>query len=99
MRVTFVLPNLNMSGGIRVAAIHADYLRRHGHDVRVLTLLHPPSSPWRIAKSVLRGRGWPPREVNGASHFDGLNIERLSLYYTKRPNLDLVPDADVVIAT
>ena len=99
MRVTFVLPNLNMSGGIRVAAIHADYLRRRGHQVRLVTLLHPPPSPWRVAKSLLRGRGWPPRQVNGPSHFDGFDIERVSITYSKRPNFAAVPDGDVVIAT
>ena len=34
MRVTFIIPNDNMSGGNRVVAIYADRLARRGHEIQ-----------------------------------------------------------------
>ena len=36
MRVTFVIPNDGMTGGIKVVAIYADRLARRGHEVLVI---------------------------------------------------------------
>lgn len=100
MRVTFVLPEFNLSGGVRVAAIYAAHLRRKGHAVTAIALHDPPPSLRRIVGSLLRGHGWPkPGQGGKPSHFDDLDVQRLILYLTDRPNPDEVPDADVVVAT
>lgn len=96
MRITFILPTVNMSGGIRVVAIYAKALSERGHTV---TLVSPP--PIRITlrfkiKSILTGKPWVS---NRESHVDGLGLEHLVLDRW-RPIIDAdVPDADVVIAT
>src|SRR5207248_7554354 len=98
MRVTFVLPGFNLSGGIRVAAVHAAHLVRRGHEVRAIALLDPPPTPWQIAKSLLKGHGWPKTYGNGPSHFDGLDVDRRTLTLGE-PDPAEVPDGDVVVAT
>jgi glycosyltransferase involved in cell wall biosynthesis len=99
MRITFVLPPVNLSGGIRVIAIYADRLRRRGHEV--VAVSPPPRQPRLRSKmrSWLRGRGWPVAPATGPSHLDGLDIEHRILDRW-RPVADRdVPDADVVVAT
>lgn len=98
MRITFVLPTVNLSGGIRVAAIHAKALARRGHTVRVVS--PPPDVPSRRRKlkSWLNGNGWPSQK-QPQSHLDGSGLDHHVLDRW-RPVTDAdVPDADVVIAT
>jgi hypothetical protein len=46
MKITFVLPTLSLTGGIRVVSIFAERLRKRGHSVFVISLPHPlPSMP------------------------------------------------------
>lgn len=98
MRVTFVLPPVNMSGGIRVAAIYAKQLQRMGHAV---TLVSPPPCgvpARRKVMSLLRGQGWPS-DSGRTSHLNGAGLDHRVLEQ-HRPVTDRdVPDADVVVAT
>jgi glycosyltransferase involved in cell wall biosynthesis len=98
MKVTFVLPVVSMSGGIRVVAIYAKALSEMGHDV---TLVSPPERPvprHRKMKSFITGQGRPIIE-RSQSHLDGLGLDH-RVIEKYRPVLDSdVPDADVVIAT
>ena len=99
MRITFVSPPFDLSGGQRVIAIYAERLRRRGHDVVVVTL--PPRRPRarEIVRSLLRGRGWPKPPERSPSHFDRIDVEcRVIDRYRPVRDAD-VPDADVVIAT
>jgi glycosyltransferase involved in cell wall biosynthesis len=99
MRVTFVLPAPDLSGGTRVVATYADQLARRGHQV---TIAFPADPPMRLRQRVswIRRTGsfrvlWRPVE----SHLDGLST-RLCALDPSRPATDsAVPDADVVIAT
>ena len=105
MRVTFVLPTVNMSGGIKVVGIYADALAKKGHDV---FLISPPAPKKNLRsiiknvptgiKNVLTGTAW---QKSGSihSHLDNLGLNHTVLN-TYRPITDAdVPDADVVIAT
>jgi len=98
MKITFVLPPVNMSGGIRVAAIHARLLATRGHEV---VLVSPPPQPRR---APLRQRLRPAvfggaRRAAPRSHLDGSGLDHRVLEVW-RPVVDTdVPDADVVIAT
>jgi glycosyltransferase involved in cell wall biosynthesis len=100
MRVTFVLPEFNLNGGIRVVATHAAWLARQGHQVLAIA-----TRPWRPAwqtslKNLLRGRPWPPPfDPNKPSHFDGLPVEHRYVPHNGPVTDADVPDADVVIAT
>ena len=101
MRITFLLPSLDLGGGIRVASIHARALQRRGHQVVAVV---PPRAPtgWGDRVRAL----WDPEAPRRAStlsrppsHFDGSGVE---LRFAARPGrIDArdVPDADVVIAT
>ncbi len=99
MRITFVLPTVDMSGGARVVAIYAKALVSRGHEVM---LVSPPAAATtfrRKVKSFLTGKGWPREARRLPSHLDqsGLNHRVLERW---RPVNDAdVPDADVVIAT
>jgi glycosyltransferase involved in cell wall biosynthesis len=99
MRITFVLPGANLSGGIRVIAVYAQRLMQRGHQVLVV---HPwPAEP-RLrdkVRSVLRGQGWPVPHPKRPTHFDGRSVERHVLDRERRLTDADVPDADVIIAT
>ena len=105
MRITFVLPVANLSGGIRTIAIYARALQERGHRVTVLSTNRPGPRLRSRLKSLALGRGWPgepplgPSHLDGPGHLDGaaLDHRRLERF---RPVVDAdLPDADVVVAT
>ncbi|MEG4278980.1 glycosyltransferase family 4 protein [Microcoleus sp. MON1_C1] len=99
MKITFVLPTLSLTGGIRVISIFAELLRKRGHSVFVISLPHPQPSMRQQVKSLLRGRGWISPPENEPSFFDNLGVEH-KIIDRYRPVEDKdVPDADVVVAT
>lgn len=99
MRINFILPPINMSGGIRVVSIYAKQLSKRGHDVVVIS---PPSKSISLKEKVigfLTGKGWLRAELSTKSHLDGLGLDHRVLDQN-RPVIDAdVPDADVTIAT
>lgn len=99
MRITFVLPTIDLSGGFRVIAIHASGLVELGHHVEVVSL-PPRRGPLRTAlRSLLRGKRWARAGRASTIYFDGLNIP-CRVLQKWRPITDRdLPDADVVIAT
>jgi glycosyltransferase involved in cell wall biosynthesis len=99
MRITFVLPTADLSGGSRVLSIYAGGLQRRGHQVTAVSVNHwRPTLKDRV-RSLLRGRGWLRQQKRGPSHFDGLPLD-LRLLKHSGPVTDAdVPDADVVIGT
>ena len=99
MKITFVLPTLSLTGGIRVVSIFAELLRKRGHSVFVISLPHPQPSMRQQVKLLLQGRGWISPPENEPSFFDNLGVEH-KIIDRYRPVEDKdVPDADVVIAT
>lgn len=99
MRITFVLPGVDFSGGIRVVAIYAEALARFGHQTTVVYPAPAAPSLKRKVRSLLGGQGWPVQVASPPSHLDGRAIER-RVIAPHRPivSADLA-DADVVIAT
>lgn len=98
MRITFVCPPAQLTGGTRVITIYAGALQEKGHEVMLVSVPHPPISLRRKFKSWVLGRGWPRNGVQ-PSHFDGLNLNH-KVIECYRPIVDEdLPDADVVIAT
>lgn len=99
VRITFVMPVADLSGGSRVVADYARHLAHGGHEITVVS--QPPRQPSlkQQVKRLIRGRGLLPRVPLPISHFDGLPIQHRVLEIA-RPMTDRdVPDADVVIAT
>lgn len=98
MRITFVLPSVSLSGGIRVVAIYAERLQRRGHDVLLVSPPKRQASLREQLRSLRRGDGWILSR-NEPSHLDGVDI-RHHVLDRHRPVTDAdLPDADVVIAT
>jgi glycosyltransferase involved in cell wall biosynthesis len=99
MRVTFVLPQVNLSGGTRVLAIYADRLWRRGHNVTVVSV---PPIKWSLlvkARSLVAGRGWPKDYTREPSFFDNAAVPHRILNTARPVTDDDVPDADIVLAT
>ena len=99
MRITIVLPEANLSGGVRVAAIYAERLQQRDHDVTILSA-PPQNLPLRRRiKSFVLGRGWPQAPKRLPSHLDDLDVKH-HIINRYRPLTDQdVPDADVIVAT
>lgn len=98
MRITFISPPPDRTGGQRVIATYADRLGRRGHQVLVLA---PPKRKQRVramARSLIRDGIWPSF-ASVPSHYDDMGV-KYQLLDRFRPvdNAD-APDADIVIAT
>jgi glycosyltransferase involved in cell wall biosynthesis len=96
MRITFISPPPNLSGGHRVTAIYADLLQAMGHEVTVVAPRRRVPGLRSQAQALLRGR-WPQRGPQ-RSHFDAMRAH-LHLVGHAPITAEDVPDADVVIAT
>jgi glycosyltransferase involved in cell wall biosynthesis len=97
MRITFLSPPFNLTGGQRVVAIYAQKLHERGHEVAVVASREPKWTLREIARSLIRHGTWPRRET--ISHFDEIDPE-CRVIARDGPILDAdVPDADLVVAT
>jgi glycosyltransferase involved in cell wall biosynthesis len=99
MRVTFVLPPVDLTGGSRVASIHAEGLRRRGHHVVAVSVCNPRPTLRDRFRSLAKGKGWPVWKPRGPSHFDELEVEHRRLDHAGPVTDADVPEADVVIGT
>lgn len=99
MRITFVFPPDNLSGGIKVALIYARALARKGHDVRIVSAPAPRLSGVERLRRFIRGEGWPPDMPSVDLPLEGTAILHhvLDRY---RPVIDSdIADGDIVVAT
>jgi glycosyltransferase involved in cell wall biosynthesis len=100
MRITFVLPFLTLTGGVRVVHEYASRLRRRGHEVRVVFPLVPyrfrgPRAllpRWRVWAGDWRLHALHRRRLPGSP--EGWWAERVPMIREA-----FMPDADVVVAT
>jgi glycosyltransferase involved in cell wall biosynthesis len=99
MKITFVLPTLALTGGMRVLSMYTEILQKRGHTICIVST--PPGRPTLMQqlRSVIRGKGWEPAEARRPSYFDRINVESRVLD-TYRPVTDSdVPDGDIIMAT
>ena len=99
MKITFILPPVNMSGGIRVVAIYADLLSKRGHDV---TLISPPPKKRPLierAISFFSIFGKQNNLIRSQSYLDKYKLDHRILERFRPPTDSDVPDGDVLIAT
>ncbi len=99
MRITFVLPPDTVSGGIKVALIHARALAKKGHDVRIVSPPAPRLSAVQKARRFVKGEGWIDDLPPAPLALEGTSISHriLDRY---RPVVDSdIADGDVVVAT
>ena len=99
MRVTFVIPELNLTGGVRVVGIYSQLLAERGHKVNVLYPSPRSKSLKQKVKIFLKSLlGKPPVELT-CPYFDHQNASMHELPFHENITQDDIPDADVVIAT
>jgi glycosyltransferase involved in cell wall biosynthesis len=99
LRITFIIPKIGTSGGLRVVAVYADRLRRRGHQVTVVSV--PPlrvSALRKLARRILRREQSVPN-VSKASYFDQLNVPVKVLESMRSVTDSDVPEGDIVVAT
>src|SRR5262245_39681751 len=99
MRITFVLPPPDLSGGIRVLAVYAERLLSRGHDVRIVATRPRHPTLRQMARAVFKHGRWPFGREKLASHFDGSPVPVKIVGHSGPIRASEVPDADVVVAT
>lgn len=99
MRITFLLPCIGISGGIRVVFIYAQYLSQMGHQVLVVSIPQKPLNFKEKLMFLLKGKGIFSAKTNIPSYFDHIDVPH-KVIDRYRPIIDFdLPDADIVIAT
>ena len=100
MRITFMLPYASTAGGIRVAAIYAQNLAARGHEVTVVSKRRAASPRFwqRVARKLRKPRSrFVPKEATPQLDFLGDKHIVIDQFHPLDP--DVIPDADVIIAT
>ncbi|MBL4698223.1 MAG: glycosyltransferase family 4 protein [Phycisphaerales bacterium] len=98
LRITFVIPNANLSGGIRIVAEHARMLHERGHTVTVVSgRCSRPSLKTHI-KAAIRGRR-VLKVASGPTHLDDVPYRVHTIERHRQITADDVPDADIIFAT
>src|SRR4051812_24889387 len=99
MRITFVCPIADLSGGFRVIATYAKLLRERGHDVLVVS--RPPRKPTIREKlrAMYRRRRLAQVQNDGVSHLNGSGVPHHVIDRARPVEAADLRDADVVIAT
>ena len=98
MRITFVIPAANLSGGIRVVTIYAQHLQKRGHKISVIALPRNKIPLRQKVKSFALGHGWP-EDAPEPSYLHGSGVDLRVLPSGVAPGDSDIPDADVVVAT
>ena len=103
MKITFLTPEDNLTGGTRVVATYARQLQRRGHEVLVVS--NAPDAhdarAWlrQSVQSLRRGR-WPrPAAPRAEGHIALSGVPHRVLDRKRAIGPGDVPDADVVMAT
>lgn len=101
MRVTFLLPCDNLSGGCRVVAIYAQQLQARGHQVLVVTCAPERLSPREMVRAVRAGDWQRLRQhlTPQPGHIALSGVPHKTLSHAGAIKPTDVPQADVVIAT
>jgi glycosyltransferase involved in cell wall biosynthesis len=96
LRVSFVLPDRGLSGGIRVVVIHANRLIERGHQVAIVYPRRPwPRNPRRLLRRLYNeGRRWTGRDRDHIDTFTGFTVVT-----SQSRSRSAVPDGDMVFAT
>lgn len=103
MRITFVIPNLGLTGGIKVVFQYANELVRRGHTVNLLACVctRKYTGPrWTVQCGLIKGREFVRRRILGMKKESWYPLDpRINIIVAPRPDARYAPDADVVIAT
>jgi len=99
MKITFVLPTLSLTGGMRVLSIYTKLLQKRGDKIFIVSTPPRQATSIQQLRWLLGGRGWHSGPQKEQSHFDKVDVESRVLE-TYRPITDKdIPDADTIVAT
>lgn len=99
MKITFVVPALNLTGGLRVISIYARLLAKRGHKVTVVS--PAPSKPTfkQKLKSAIGWKGYNFKSRFKHTFFEHVDYDVKVLESHNPVTINNIPDADVIIAT
>jgi glycosyltransferase involved in cell wall biosynthesis len=99
MKITFVIPRADTSGGVRVVSIYAKRLMDRGHQVVVVSRSHRQPTLRERLRKKLTGKPFPYDARPAPSMLDGLGLDHRPIETFRAIVASDVPDADVVVAT
>lgn len=102
MRITFICPFPNLSGGNRVIADYAEGLARKGHNVTIVAERKNRSPRNQIQKMLRKTRNLGKQSASNIqvqSHYAERNINIIMAPTAGPVTADITPDADIIIAT
>jgi len=99
MKLTFIVPALNLTGGLRVISIYANLLSKRGHTVTVISPCEKKPSFKERLKYLLRWKNYEFNSGYDDTFFKNSNYEVIVLKKEGPIKATSVPDADVVVAT
>lgn len=99
MRITFVLPCISLTGGVRVVINYADRLRKRGHQVHIMHKPFPPVSLRSQLSAFVKRQSTLSSEKCKLSDLGALDLPNTLVRHSGPIADSDVPDADVVVAT
>ncbi len=99
MRITFIMPTVDLSGGTRVCAIYAKSLIDRGHHVTIIAVPNKKHSLVKSIKNFVKEKKWSKQVLKPVNHFDLLEIPVQWIDEESIKTTNEIPDADVIIAT
>ena len=99
MKITFVLPRADVSGGVRVTATYAKRLHDRGHQVVVVSRPPRKATFRERIRAMVHGGALPYDARKAPSLLDGLGLDHRMLSSHRPITASDVPDADVIVAT
>ena len=99
MKITFIIPRADTSGGVRVVSIYAKRLHDLGHQVVVVSRPNRTPTVRERIRSWATGRPLPYAARRVPSLLEGLGVDHRQISSHRPITAADVPDADVVVAT
>lgn len=99
MKITFIVPELNLSGGLRVVSIYAHLLTTRGHEVVIVSPKEVRQTLKQKIKSLLSWVSGKNDITKDLTYFENVNFEVQQVEGSGPITAAHIPDADVVIAT
>jgi len=99
MNITFIVPILNISGGLRVISIYAELLQKKGHTITVVT---PRQKRATFKQKIKHFMGWKGYRFNSGfdlTYFNNISYNIIVANGARAVVNNDVPNADIVIAT
>jgi len=98
LKITFVVPALNVTGGLRVISIYARLLSEKGHSVTVVSPSEKKPTFKEVIKSFLKWKNYEFKSGFDDTFFKKTNYD-LKIVKNMPLTLEDIPDADIIIAT